>query len=207
MKEQIILIGAGGHAKSVIDSIDELRYDICGFIDTNKKGYHCGIPILGAELEEIPNYKYYKYFVSIGDVIWRKIWFEKLVNKGLEIINIIDSSAIISKSARIGVGNYIGKMVVINADAEIGDNNIINSKALVEHECIVGSNTHLSTNSVINGNVTIENDVFLGSSAVCNGQLKIGQGAIIGSGSVVIRSIPPMVTAVGVPAKIIKGDK
>ena len=200
----IILIGAGGHSKSVTDAIDDSEYKLCGFIDRNKKGMHLGVPIWGTEVEDVPNYETFSYFVSIGDVGYRKMWFEKIVNKGLNVINIIDKSAIVSTSAKIGIGNFIGKMAILNADVEIGDNNIINTKALVEHECKIGSHTHLSTNSVINGNVVVEDSVFLGSSAVCNGQLRIGEGAIIGSGSVVVSDIPPMVTVVGVPARVIK---
>lgn len=202
--KNLIFIGAGGHAKSVADSINKLEYELCGFIDSNKKGTHMGLPIWGAELEDIPNYEEYSYFVSIGDVGYRKQWFDRLRERRLSIINIIDSSAIISASAKMGIGNFIGKMAVINADAEIGNNNVINTKALIEHECKVGDHNHLSTNSVINGNVIVGNSVFLGSSSVCNGQLKIGSNAIIGSGSVIIKDIPEKVTVVGVPARVIK---
>lgn len=202
--KNLIFIGAGGHAKSVADSINKSEYELCGFIDSKKKGTHISLPILGTELYEIPNYEEYNYFVTIGDVEYRKTWFNKIQNMGLELINIIDSSAIISSSAKIGIGNFIGKMAIINADAEIGNNNVINTKALIEHECKVGDHNHLSTNSVINGNVIVGNSVFMGSSSVCNGQLKIGSNVIIGSGSVIIRDIPDNVTVVGVPARVIK---
>lgn len=202
--KKIIFVGAGGHAKSVADSINKSEYELCGFIDSNKKGTHMGLPIWGTDLKDIPNYEEYCYFVSIGDVGYRKLWFDRLRERRLSIINIIDSSAIISASAKMGIGNFIGKMAVINADAEIGNNNVINTKALIEHECKVGDHNHLSTNSVINGNVIVGNSVFLGSSSVCNGQLKIGSNAIIGSGSVIIEDVPENVTVVGVPARVIK---
>lgn len=201
---KLILIGAGGHAKSVADAIDNSKYELCGFIDENKKGKHLELPIFGSRIEDIPNYKELSYFVSIGDVFYRKLWFDKIVNMGLNMVNIIDSSAIISASAKIGIGNFIGKMSVINANAEIGNNNIINTKSLIEHECIIGNHTHISTNSVVNGNVVIEDNVFMGSSSVCNGQLKIGHDTIIGSGTVIINNVPARVTMVGVPARIIK---
>ncbi len=202
--KKLILIGAGGHSKSVADSIDTAKYQLCGFIDENKKGIHLGLPIFGDQIESVPNFREYCYFVSIGDVEFRKIWFDRVLEKGLEVINIIDSSAIISSSAKMGIGNFIGKMAILNADSEIGNNNVINTKVLVEHECKVGSHNHLSTNSVINGNVVVEDSVFFGSSAVCNGQLSIGHHSVVGSGSVVIRPVEPWVTVVGVPAKVIK---
>lgn len=202
--ERLILIGAGGHSKSVIDSIDVTKYEVVGFLDENKSGKHLGKPIFGTKFEDVKDYISYKYFIAIGDNSFRKNWFLKLKKAGLETVNIIDKTAYISSTAQIGIGNFIGKYTIINADAKIGDNNVINTRALIEHECYVGSHNHLSTNSVINGNVIVEDNVFLGSCAVCNGQLKIGHGAIIGSGASIIRNVDPDTTVVGVPGRIVK---
>ncbi len=204
MKDKLIIIGAGGHSKSVMDSIDLDLYEIVGFLDGNKTGFHCGYPILGHAVEDVCDYDSCKYFIAIGDITARKMWFLKLKDYGVETINIIDKTAIVAKSAKVGIGNFIGKYAIVNADAVIGDNNVINTKALVEHECSVGNHTHLSTNSTINGNVIVEDEVFLGSSSVCNGQLKIGHGAIVGSGSVIIKDVEPLTTVVGVPARVVK---
>lgn len=203
-RTKVILIGAGGHAKSVVDAIDKDKMELIGFIDDNKTGIHCRKPILGDKIEEVDNFQSYSYLVSIGDVSARKKWFDRLKRLNCRIINIIDKSAIISETAQIGNGNFIGKYAIINADVVIGDNNVINSKALIEHECVVGNHTHLSTNSTINGNVVVEDSVFYGSSSVCNGQLKICSGSIVGSGSVVIKDVPPSVIVVGNPARVIK---
>ncbi len=204
MKQKIILIGAGGHSKSVADSIDTDLYELVGFLDGKKTGTHLQFPIIGSTLEDVNDHRAYQYFVSIGDVSARKMWYETLMKYGVETFNIIDKTAIVAPTARIGTGNFIGKYAVINADATIGDNNIINTKALIEHECRVGNHTHLSTNSTINGNVVVEDEVFFGSCAVCNGQLKIGHGAIIGSGSVIIKDVEPNTTVVGVPGRVVK---
>ncbi len=202
--ERLIMIGAGGHAESVADSLDTDQYELVGFIDSNKTGSHMGLPILGKEIIDIPGYETYVYFVSIGDVHYREMWFNKLQELHLPIINIIDKTALISSSASIGIGNFIGKLAIINAGTKVGDNNVINTKALIEHECRIGSHTHLSTNSTINGDVIVEDSVFFGSTAVCNGQLKIGHHAVIGSGSVVIKEVEPWTTVVGSPARIVK---
>ena len=202
--ERLIMIGAGGHAESVADSIDSSLYKLVGFIDSNKTGEHMGLPILGKDITEVPNYHEYVYFVSIGDVVYRENWFNRLIDLGLSVINIIDKTALISKTATLGVGNFVGKLAIINAGTKVGDNNVINTKALIEHECRIGSHTHLSTNSTINGDVIVEDSVFLGSTAVCNGQLKIGRHSIIGSGSVVIKDVEPWTTVVGTPARVVK---
>lgn len=202
--KKIILVGAGGHSKSVVDSIQKDQFELCGFLDENQVGMHMNYPIFGKRVEDIPHYEQYAYFVAIGNVDFRRKWYEKLKNMNLELVNIIDPSAIISLNAHIGIGNFIGKYAVINAGAEIGDNNVINTKALIEHECKVGNHIHLSTNATINGNVVVEDSVFIGSTAVCNGQLKIGEHSIVGSGSVVIRDVEPYCVVAGVPVKIIR---
>ena len=203
--DKIIMVGAGGHSKSVADSLDKNKYELVGFIDENKEGYHLGKPIIGKKIYYISDYKNYKYLVAIGDVDHRRYWYNMIVEKGLELINIIDKTAIVANSATIGTGNFIGKLAILNADSTIGDNNIINTKALIEHECKIGNHTHISTNATLNGNIVVEDNVFMGSTAVCNGQLRIGEHAIIGSGSVVINNVEPNCTVVGCPAGKIRG--
>lgn len=204
MRKKLILIGAGGHAKSVIDSIDEDEMELLGFIDEYKAGTHFGYTIFGRNFDDVPDYMECHYFVSIGDARMRKMWYERILKEGLKTVNIIDKTAIISKSAKIGTANYIGKLAVINADSVIGNNNIINTKALVEHECKIGNHTHMSTNSIINGNVVVDDGVFFGSCAMTAASVYLGKYSVIGAGGVVIRDIPAGATAVGVPAKVIK---
>ena len=205
--KKLILIGAGGHAKSVIDSINEEEIELVGFIDENKTGEHFGYPILGNKIDDVPHYEDYYYLVSIGDVHFRKMWYERVVSLNLKTLNIIDKTALISKSARIGTANYIGKLAVINSDSEIGDNNIVNTKALIEHECRIGNHTHMSTGSTLNGNVVVEDGVFFGSCAITAAMVHLGKYSIIGAGGVVVNDIPAGATAVGVPARVIKMRK
>lgn len=204
--ENLILIGAGGHAKSVIECINPRKYKVCGFIDEKKVGFHMSYKILGKHFKDMIDYKSYSYFVSIGDISARHYWFKELLSHKLKIINVIDSTAIVADNVTMGIGNFIGKMSIINSDCVIGNNNIINNKALIEHECTIGDNNHISTNSTINGNVILGNNIFFGSSAVCIGQRSIGSESIIGAGSVIIKDVPDKVTVVGVPGHIVKED-
>lgn len=98
------------------------------FVDQFKTGMHLGKPIYN-NVEDITDYRSYSYFIAIGDVDARKEWFERLKGMGLNFVNIIDDSAIVSKDVRMGVGNFVGKLAIINADVEIGDNNVINTRA------------------------------------------------------------------------------
>jgi len=205
--KKLILIGAGGYAKSVLDSLDIYNYDFIGFIDDYKEGKHLGYDILANDISIIRNPDEFLYFVSIGDNDKRKYWYNILKSMNLDVINVVDASAMISRNATIGEGCFIGKMAIINSDAHIGDNCIVNTKALIEHGCHIKNNVNISTNTVLNGDVKIENDVFVGSCSVINGQLKVGEGAIVGSGSVVVKDVEPNTTVVGVPAKLLIGGK
>lgn len=205
--KKVIIIGAGGYSKSVIDSMSFFEYKMCGFIDDYKEEIeHLGYPIFGKKIDNLKNPNDFFYFIAIGDNNKRTKWYNELKSRGLKMINIIDKSAIVSEHAIIGEGCFIGKMAIINSNVEIGDNCIINTKALVEHGCKINNNINISTNSVLNGDVIIGDSSFIGSCSVINGQINIGKNVIIGSGSVVINNIEDNCTAVGVPAKVIRKD-
>ena len=200
MKELVIL-GAGGHALSVIDCIDRSKFNIKGFIDKNKTGECFGIPVISDRIEDIPCFEDCVYFVAIGDNEIRKRCFEEITTRGLTTVNIVDKNAIISESAVIGTGNFIGKGSIINAHAVIGDNNIINTRALIEHGCVLGNHIHLSTGAVLNGEVTVCDLALIGSNSTCICQKTIGESAILGAGCVVTTNISADTTVAGVPAK------
>jgi len=204
---RLILIGSGGHALSVADSLDRSRYALCGCINEVNDLTLPGIPLVGKSLEDIPGFRDYLYFIAFGDNANRKRWFQILRGENLPLISIVDPSALVSAFAAVGEGNFIGRFAVVNAGARIGDNNIINTRALVEHGSRIGSHVHLATGSVVNGNVVIEDLVFLGSCAVCNNRIHVGEGAVVGSGAVVIRDIPAGATAVGNPARVIRNGQ
>ncbi len=203
--EQLILIGAGGYAKSVLDSVDKFNFRMVGFLDEYKaSGQHLGYPILGNCLEDIVRPERYVYFISIGSNRERRLWYERLRASGLRLINVIDPTAVISERAAVGIGCFIGRMAIVNSHAVIGNDCIVNTKALVEHGSRTADHVNLSTNAVINGDVTVGVGAFVGSCSVVNGQTTVGEWATVGSGAVVVRDVPHGVTVVGVPAKDIR---
>ena len=203
--EHLILIGAGGYAKSVIDAIDYFNYKLVGFLDEfSYADSHLGYPIIAHSLDELKHIDSYVFFVAIGNNANRKKWYDCLQRKHLRIINIVDKSAIISPQAEVGNGCFIGKMAVINGGAVVGNDCIVNTKALIEHGCYVEDHVNLSTNSVINGDVYIGTGSFIGSSSVTIGQLKIGNWSTVGAGAVVTKDVGDKLTVAGVPAKTIK---
>ncbi|OLQ76074.1 shikimate dehydrogenase [Photobacterium proteolyticum] len=204
MKNQLIIIGAGGFAKSVVDSINFTTEEIVGFIDSYKQGEHLGIPILGASLNEIDDKDKYVYFISIGDPKARLFWYNELEKRNLQQINIIDPTAIVSRTVELGTGIYIGKMCIVNSGTVIHDGAVLNTRTLIEHGNQIGFCANISTNVVLNGDVQVGKCTFVGSCTVVNGQLNIGNESIVGSGSVVIRDIPNNVVVAGSPTRLIR---
>ena len=174
--EKLIIIGAGGYAKSVLDSVDIYNYEISGFLDEfSDNPLHLGYPILARGLNGLGHPERYVYFISIGNNQRRKAWYDRLEKNNYRVINVVDKSAIVSPQAKIGNGCFVGKMAIINSNATVGNNCIINTK---------GS--------------------FIGRCSVTIGQISIGNWSTIGAGSVVTKNIGSGVTAVGVPAQVIK---
>ena len=193
--KKIILIGAGGQAKSCLDVILlTKKFKILGFIDQNKKINILNYKDLGDEkyLKKLNNKSYYLH-ISLG--------FIKFPKKRIKIFNefrklnfkfpkIISPKAYVSKNAKILDGTIVHHNVVINFEAEIGSNNIINTSAIIEHGVKIGNNCHISTRTVINGDVVVQDNTFIGSGAVIREGVNIGRNCFIGMGQIVTKNIP-----------------
>lgn len=204
--KNLIIVGAGGYAKSVLDSVDHMNFRMVGYLDDIKPigTDHQGYPVLGNTIDSIENPEDYVYFVAIGNNAKRKSWFDKLKEHQLSLINVIDRSALVSHAATIGEGSFIGKLAILNHGSSVGDNCVINTRALIEHGCIIKDHVNVSTNATLNGDVICEEGCFVGSGTVVNGQITIGAWGLVGSGAVVIRNVKSNTTVVGVPAKEIE---
>ncbi|MEA3321197.1 MAG: acetyltransferase [Bacillota bacterium] len=202
-----VLIGAGGHAKVVVDILKESSKQILGFIDDNIEiREHNGIPSLG-DITEIPSiltkYKNLKFIITIGSNEVRQEIYKKLKIFDINYGNAIHPSAIISSNTVIGTGTVVMANAVINSSTIIGGHAIVNTASVIEHDCIVGEFTHISPNSTLTGNVKIGKGTQIGAGATVIPNISIGEWSIIGAGSTVIRNLPSRMIAVGSPAKII----
>jgi len=206
MKQKVIFIGAGGYAKSALDSLNKELYEFYGFIDNLKPvgSSHLGYPILAKTIREFTNRDDYCYFISIGGNESRSRKFISLQELNCRIISVIDKSAIVSDKSELGIGVFIGKLSIVNAGTKIGNNVIINTKSLIEHGCCIEDHCNISTNTTLNGDVFVSEYSFIGSSSIINGQLHIGKRAVVGSGAVVVKNVNSETVVAGVPARVIR---
>ena len=195
-KEGIILIGGGGHCRSVIDVIQASgHYEIKGILDLPGL---VGEEILGHKIigtdEHIPKYAEQEgnFLISMGQIRdnnVRKKVFSLVEKSGGHLCKIISPRAYVSPYSEIGKGTWIGHDAVINAGARIGMNCIVNSKCLVEHDAIIGEHTHLSTGAIVNGECRIGTDCFIGSLAMVSNNVTIGDRCVIGAASAVFENV------------------
>lgn len=210
--EKIVLIGAGGHAKTIADTIEKQNlFEIVGFVDLGEKrdkSYRT-YDIIGndEDLEKLYVCGIHHAFVCIGfmgnSAIREKI-YDKLIQTGFHLPVIIDETAVVAEDVQIGEGTYIGRNAVINTEVSIGKMCIINTAAVVEHESVIGNFSHIAVGAVLCGKTEAGKSVFIGANTTVIQYVKIGKNSIVGAGSVVLKDIPPYCTAVGNPAKIIK---
>lgn len=195
MKHPLILIGGGGHCKSVIEVAESAGYEIKGILDMPDevgKEVLPGHKVIGTD-DEIPQYVEECDFIITVGFIKNPALRIKLYNKvkaaGGRLATIIASTAHVSKYAELGEGTVIMHHAFVNAGAKIGDNCIINTFVNIEHDAEVSNQCHISTGTMVNGECKIGENCFIGSQSVCANCIEIASDIIVGAGSVVRKSI------------------
>ena len=205
MSKDVIIIGAGGHAKVIADIIYKSGDNLIGFLDDNLankgKEIYLGKKVIGTTKDiEIYNKNY--FIIGIGNNSIRK----KINNENnLKLYTAIHPSAIIAEDVKIGTGSVIMAGVVINPGTVIGKNCIINTCSSLDHDNLLEDYVHISPGAHLAGTVTIKERTWICTGAIVKNNITIGKNNIIGAGGVVIKDIiEENTTYVGVPAKRIK---
>lgn len=207
--KDLVLVGGGGHCKSVIDVAESAGYNILGILDRQEKvgKQIVGYDVIGTDKDISRYLNKADFIITVGFIdtpIIRIRIYDKIKESGGMLATVIASTAHVSRYATIGAGTVIMHNATVNAGAQIGINCIINTGSNIEHDVVIGNQCHISTGAMINGDCRIGTRTFIGSQTVlCNG-LTIGKNVIIGAGSVVVKDIPDNVVAFGNPCQIIR---
>ena len=191
-KLKLLLIGAGGHARSCIDVIEqEGKFQISGLIGLDKEvgTFVNGYEVIGtdADLTKLANKISYS-LITVGQIASPELRIklhEKTIGLGFTAVKISSPTAYISPTAQIGIGTIIMHGAIVNSKVKIGNNCIINSRTLLEHDTQVSDNCHISTGAVLNGGVYVGEGCFIGSGSLVKECVSIGPHSVIGIGSVV----------------------
>ena len=204
-QNNLILLGGGGHCKSVIEVAESAGYNILGVLDRPEEvGKHVlDYKVIGTD-DDIPQYiNKAKFVITVGFIKNPSIrikLYNKVKEAGGKLATIVASTAHVSRYATLGEGTVVMHNAFVNAGAQIGNNVILNTFSNIEHDAIVGDQSHISTGAMVNGNCEVGRNVFVGSQSVLVNGIYTGDDIIIGSGSVVCKSIEQKGIYAGNPA-------
>ena len=203
----VVIVGAGGHARVVIDTLQNSGRIVQAALDVSpsKAGTAImGVPVLADDA--ITRFQPEEVALAngiggTGDTSARRDAYLKFRERGFAFTLVQHSSAIVSTHARLAEGVQIMAGAVVQAGAEIGENAIVNTGAQVDHDCRVGAHVHIAPGAVLSGGALIDAGAHIGAGAVVLQNRRVGAGTVVGAGAVVDQDIPAGVTVIGVPAR------
>jgi sugar O-acyltransferase (sialic acid O-acetyltransferase NeuD family) len=202
----VLVIGAGGHAKVVVSTLQAAGFEVVGILDDDSSKH--GALVLGVRVEgtlaELGNAPARLAVIGIGDnhvrqaVAWRF--------PAASWATVIHPQAFVHPSVKLGAGTVVFAGAVIQPDAVLGAHVIINTRASIDHDCEVGDFVHVGPGVSMSGGVRVGEGALLGIGSAVIPYRKVGKWAKVGGGSVVIHDVQDGATAVGVPAHVVRGN-
>lgn len=209
MTRPLIVIGAGGHAKVLIEALLHAGLPLAGIVDADPARHGTTLldqPIRGGDdliLAHTPaDVLLVNGLGSIADPSLRVRIFETFKGHGFNFESVIHPSAIVASDTLIGEGVQIMAGTVIQPGCRLGDNSIVNTGTTIDHDCLIGKHVHLAPGVTLSGGVTVGEEAHIGTGATVIQGITIGPKTIVGAGAVVIRDVPENSTVSGVPAKV-----
>lgn len=209
MTRPVIVLGGGGHARVVVDTLRLLGIEIAGVTDPRGPGEiaaRLGVPWLGddpAVFTYTPNS--IALAVGVGGVREtrrRRRLFEKFKSRGYGFQTVIHPAAVLARDIELSEGVQVMAGVVVNAGAAIGPNTILNTRASIDHECRIGAHVHIAPGVTLSSAVDIGDGSHIGTGATIIQGVRVGSDCLVGAGAVVLRDIPDRSRAWGNPAQI-----
>jgi UDP-N-acetylbacillosamine N-acetyltransferase len=203
-RQGLLILGFGGHARSVADVALAAGYKDLLFIDPNARDGESflGYPVRHTLPGALP--EGWLCIAAVGDNRRRRSQIDSIREAGWPLATLIAPSATIGAGASVQAGSVIAHHAHIGPMAKIGTGTIVNTAAIVEHDCAIGDYVHVSVNAAVAGRSQLGDLVFLGAGAVVIDAISVGSEITVGAGGVVAESIAEPGVYVGVPARRIK---
>jgi len=202
MSRPVILLGAGGHARVLLDALRCCGIEVLGFVGPDLSPAELDVEYLGGDdciqafsVDEVALVN------GVGNIGGRQRLFDAFKNQGYRFAQVIHPSAIISKGANLGEGVQLMAGTVIQTGVSVSENAIINTRASVDHDCCIGAHSHIAVGAVLAGDIKVGKSVLVGAGSTVIQGLGIGDGSVVGAGATVIGDVALGKTVVGVPAK------
>jgi sugar O-acyltransferase (sialic acid O-acetyltransferase NeuD family) len=195
---KLVVIGAGGHSKVVVDTARMAGWDVVGFCDDRIDSALFELPFMGFPNTLILPEDTHAV-IAIGDNAIRQKIADELEGR-VSWANVVHPQASVSSLASLQVGTVVFAGAVIQADCAIGKHNIINTNASIDHDCFTNDFCHIAPGAVLAGGVRLDTGVFVGAGATVIPNQRIGQWTILGAGAVALHDLESNSVFAGVPA-------
>lgn len=204
--EPVLLFGAGGHAKVVLDALLLRGFARAGVEVADDSTALHGSDFLGAPVRPPAACAARSFHVAIGIARARERVQARLQAEGRAPLTVVHPRASVSALAVIGQGVFLAAGAVVAPAARVDDGVIVNHGAVVDHDCVVGAFSHIAPNATLGGNVTIGRRVLVGAGAIVLPGVQVGDDCVIGAGAVVTASVAGGGSWIGVPAKRVERE-
>lgn len=194
--KKLIIIGASGHGKVIVDIALKNGYKEIVFLDDDIEKNECaGFPVVG-KVREADLLKGDK-IVAIGNPRIREQIQKSITN----VVTLIHPEAVVGRRVIIGRGSVVMAGAVINSDTTIGEGCIINTASSVDHDCNIDDYAHISVGAHVAGCVNVGKRTWIGAGAIVSNNIDICGDCIIGAGAVAVKNVDKKGTYVGVPLR------
>jgi len=215
-RQRLIIVGAGAHGAEVYAYIQDVVGrggvgEVLGYLDDDPARKCAETRVIG-DLKAFVDrpavfFRDLRYLTALGDNATRRdvvAALQRTYGNQMTPWTLVHPTSYIGEEVEIGPGTCLAPAAIVTCRTRIGKHCILNVKASVSHDCRVGDFVNLNPGVTVCGNVTIGDEAYIGAGATIIDKVSIGAGAIVGAGAVVIDNVPPNVTVVGVPARIVK---
>ena len=193
---QLVIIGAGGHARVLVEALGSRRSEIIGFVTSvpeSASGVMTGIPRLGDDRDLLARgsggLSLINGIGSIGDPQRHRTVFEDFAKAGFAFATIVHPTAIIASDVVLGTGAQIMAGCVLQPGVRVGSNAIVNTGAIIDHDSVIGDHAHIAPGATLSGHVDVGSSSHVGTGAAIIQGIRIGAGALIAAGAVVAADV------------------
>lgn len=209
MKLPVLIIGAGGHTRVLIEALTKSHTTILGCLAKEvPSNWVSTIPFLGND-DVLFRYPPSSVMLvnGIGSISlpeFRREVFLRFKQKGYHFVTVLHPTAILASDVFLGEGAQVMAGAIIQPGSRLGENVIVNTGAVVDHDCNIGAHVHIAPGVVLSGEVSVGEGSHIGTGARVIQRIKIGAGTVVGAGAAVLNNVQSGSMVAGVPARTLR---
>ena len=207
----IAIVGSGEHARVVLDLCLSAGFRVAGLLDPGASSGELveGVPILGddRQLSDAAFLAAHDILIGIGDQLVRERLARLVEEHGGVLATVVHPRATVARGTALGAGTVVLAGAVINTGSRVGRFAIVHANAVVDHDGRLEDGVQICPGAALAGRTTCERLAFVGTGATVTPGRTIGARSVVGAGAVVLEDVPPDVTVVGNPARIVPADR